>query len=59
MSKYILNKTKQQFVEWFNAQDDATRYIFATTSMNAKTQPARFRRLFLKTMNSINRKSLL
>jgi hypothetical protein len=55
MSKYILNKTKQQFVEWFNQQDNMTRYVFATTPIKSKTQPARFRRLYLRTMNAINR----
>ena len=58
MSKPLLDKTKDEFVRWFAQQNDDMRYLLATTPYEAKTQVARFRRLYIKTLNSMNRKKL-
>jgi hypothetical protein len=54
MSKHILESTKKDFVTWFNAQSNDMQYQLMITHPRDKTQIARFRRLYLKTLNSIN-----
>lgn len=55
-SKPLLNKTKQQFVEWFRRQDERLIYDLATTPFSARTELARFRRLYLRLLNNRNHK---
>lgn len=54
----LLEATKQDFTSYYNRQPNKVKWELATTPMNAKTQLARLRRLYLKTNNDINYKVL-
>ncbi len=56
--KRLLEATKQEFVYWFANQPNSVRFELATTPMDAKTQLARFRRLYIKTKNDLNYRAL-
>lgn len=56
--KRILEVTIKEFVHWFNVQPNNVRFELATTPVDAKTQLARFRRLYIKTKNDLNYKAL-
>lgn len=58
MSKHLLEKTKQDFVDFMATQDDNVWWVAATTPLNSNTEFAHFRRSFLRTINNINLKAL-
>ena len=58
MSKVLLKQTERQFVDWSITQPNDVWFQFATTPMNGRTEIARFRRSFLKTLNNINHRRL-
>jgi poly(3-hydroxyalkanoate) synthetase len=58
MSKPLLAKTKQQFVAWFNQQDDSLKFRLMTTDFDSNHQLGRFRRSYIKALNDHNHMQL-
>jgi hypothetical protein len=58
MSKPLLEKTKQDFVKWLLAQDDALWYDMVTTGFDDNTELAKFRRIYIKLLNDRNLRKL-
>ena len=58
MTRRLLQQTKDQFVTFCNLLPDAAWYEIVTTSYNGKTEIARFRRMFIRTVNNVNHRAL-
>jgi hypothetical protein len=58
MTKPLLRKTEQDFVAWFNTQDEKMKFDLATNSFADNTELAKFRRQYVKLLNQRNLKAL-
>lgn len=58
MSKPLLEKTKQDFVDWLLKQDNDLWYDMVTTGFDENTELAKFRRLYIKLLNDRNIRKL-
>ena len=56
--KHLLQKTKQDFVDWLYDQDDAMQYDMITTTFRANTELGKFRRFYIKYLNDRNYRKL-